>query len=295
MEEVKNCLICGNMEFIPYLNCNDYFLTKEIFNIVKCKSCGFIFVNPRPSRSELNKYYESPEYISHSGTNKGLINFVYTKFRKYTHSNKVKLVRKYAKGNNILDIGCGSGELLNLFKNNGWQTSGIEPNQNARNFAVSEYKLDVKDESEIENIPDNSKDIISMWHVLEHVSDLNERVGELKRILKNDGTVFIAVPNSISHDANYYKEFWAAYDVPRHLYHFTPDSMKRLLEKFKFNIIDVLPMQFDSYYVSMLSEKYKTGSANILKALYVGWKSNRYAKKDKVSYSSLLYVIHNVS
>ena len=151
------------------------------------------------------------------------------------------------------------------------------------------------DEIEISNIPNNSKDIITMWHVLEHVSELNERIGELKRILKKDGTIFIAVPNCISYDANYYNKFWAAYDVPRHLYHFTPDSMKRLLEKFNFSRIDVLPMRFDSYYVSMLSEKYKTGRSNILKALYIGWKSNRYAMKDKISFSSLLYVIRNVS
>jgi 2-polyprenyl-3-methyl-5-hydroxy-6-metoxy-1,4-benzoquinol methylase len=295
MEEIKKCLICENTEFIPYLNCDDYFFTKEIFNIVKCKSCGFLFVNPRPDQKDLSKYYESPEYISHSGTNKGFVNSVYKKIRKYTHSKKLNLVSKYAKGNNILDIGCGSGELLSLFKNNGWEVLGIEPNQNARNFAVSEYKLDIKDESEISTIPDNSKDVITMWHVLEHVSELNVRVGELKRILKKDGTIFIAVPNCISYDANYYNKFWAAYDVPRHLYHFTPDAMKRLLEKFKFDIIEVLPMQFDSYYVSMLSEKYKTGRSNILKALYIGWKSNRYAKKDKISYSSLLYVIHNVS
>jgi ubiquinone/menaquinone biosynthesis C-methylase UbiE len=295
MEEIKNCLICGKRDFAFDLSCTDYFLTKETFNIVKCKSCGFIFINPRPRKAELYKYYESQEYISHSGTKKGIVNFVYTKIRKYTHLNKVELISKYAKGKNILDIGCGSGELLTLFKNKGWQTLGIEPNQNARNFAVSEYKLDVKDESEIENIPDNSKDVISMWHVLEHVSDLNERVGELKRILKKDGTVFIAVPNSISYDAKYYKEFWAAYDVPRHLYHFTPNSMKRLLEKFKFNISEIIPMRFDSYYVSMLSEKYKTSGSNILKALYIGWKSNHYARKDEISYSSLLYVIHNVS
>lgn len=295
MEEIKNCLICGYSDFIPYLNCSDYFLTKETFNIVKCNSCGFLFVNPRPDKAELYKYYESPEYISHSGTNKGLVNSVYKKIRKYTHKRKLNLVGSYANERNILDIGCGSGELLSLFKNNGWQTFGIEPNPNARNFAISEYKLNVKDESEISTIPNNSKDVITMWHVLEHVSDLNERVGELKRILKKEGTIFIAVPNCISFDAAHYGKFWAAYDVPRHLYHFKHDSMKRLLAKFKFSIIDVLPMRFDSYYVSMLSEKYKTESSNILKALFVGWKSNRYAEKDKMSYSSLLYVVHNVS
>jgi len=293
MESIKQCLICDGSKFENYLECTDYFLSKENFTLVKCSGCGFIFINPRPFPEELYKYYESPDYISHSGTNKGIVNAVYKKVRRYTHNKKVKLVSKFSSGKSILDIGCASGELLNNFKLKNWETLGIEPNQNARNFAKSTYNINVLDENEILNIPTASKDVITMWHVLEHVSGLNERMLELKRILKKDGTIFVAVPNKMSYDAEYYGKYWAAYDVPRHLYHFTPDSMAKLLNHHKFSIVKILPMKFDSYYVSMLSEKYKSGKNNLLKALYIGWKSNIKARKDKGACSSLIYVVKN--
>jgi len=293
MEEIKQCLICGNDKFSEFLECKDYFLSNETFKIVECNKCGFTFINPRPEHSHLHRYYDSPEYISHSGTNKGIVNSIYKKVRKHTHKNKMKLISKYSNGNTILDIGCGSGELLDLFNQNNWETIGIEPNPNARNFAKLEYGLEVNDEPFISNISDKSKDAITMWHVLEHVSGLNGRMLELKRILKDNGVLFIAVPNRLSYDAIHYQKYWAAYDVPRHLYHFTPDTMKKLLDKFNFSVVGTIPMKFDSYYVSMLSEKYKTGKNNIIKALYIGFKSNLKACKDKSTYSSLIYIIKN--
>jgi 2-polyprenyl-3-methyl-5-hydroxy-6-metoxy-1,4-benzoquinol methylase len=293
MESIKQCLICNNSKFENFLECTDYFLSGENFTLVKCSECGFVFINPRPFPTELSKYYDSPDYISHSGTSKGLVGFIYKKIRRYTHSKKVKLVSKYTRGKSILDIGCGSGELLNLFKLNNWETLGIEPNQSARDFAKTNYNISILNENELSSIPSNSKDVITLWHVLEHVSGLNERMLELKRILKNDGVIFIAVPNRTSFDAEYYGKFWAAYDVPRHLYHFSQETMKRLLEKNNFSLVNILPMRFDSYYVSMLSEKYKSDKNNLLKAIYIGMKSNFMARKDKMDFSSLIYVIKN--
>jgi 2-polyprenyl-3-methyl-5-hydroxy-6-metoxy-1,4-benzoquinol methylase len=294
MEEIKNCKICGNEEFSSFLKCKDHFLSQETFNLVKCNFCGFVFINPRPEKLQLPRYYDSPEYISHSGTEKGIVNSIYKKVRKHTHKRKVNLISKYSQGKSILDIGCGSGELLGLFKQCCWETLGVEPNQSARDFAKSTYNLEVIDEPEISDIPTQSKEVISMWHVLEHVSELNERMKEIKRILKDNGVLFIAVPNMSSYDAEYYKKFWAAYDVPRHLYQFTPDIMKKLLEKHKFSVIKILPMKFDSYYVSMLSEKYKTGKNNLIRALYIGFLSNFKACNNKTKYSSQIYVIKNI-
>ncbi len=293
MENISQCQICGESEFSEFLKCTDHFLTKENFTIVKCNYCGFTFINPRPEPAALQRYYDSPEYISHSGTNKGIINSLYNKVRNYTHNKKIKIVSEYSKGKTILDIGCGSGELLNLFNKHNWETLGVEPNSNARNFANAQYGIEVLDEHQINEIPSSSKDVITMWHVLEHVAGLNERMAEVKRILKDNGVVLIAVPNRISFDATYYGEFWAAYDVPRHLYHFTPDSIKKLFEKHGFSLIKTLPMKFDSYYVSMLSEKYKTGKNKLLKALHIGLRSNLKARKNKNSYSSLIYIIKN--
>lgn len=289
MEKLNNCPVCGKSDFRTYLTVPDFFLSKEEFTIVMCKDCEFKFVNPRPENAVLGKYYESEEYISHSNTNKGFVNSVYQKIRKHTHKKKFNLVTSCSKGKGILDIGCASGELLSLFKMNGWETIGIEPNENARSFAINNYGLSVFEESAISGFENEKFDAITMWHVLEHVSDLNGRITEIKRILKKDGVFIVAVPNCDSYDADYYKEFWAAYDVPRHLYHFTPKTIETLMSKFNFKIENILPMKFDSYYVSLLSEKYKKGKTNYFSAFVNGLKSNMKAGKNR--YSSQIYIL----
>lgn len=291
MEEILKCEICEGARFNEFLTCKDHFLTKEKFLLKKCANCGIVFVNPRPEMNHLGNYYNSPEYISHSGSEKGLVNKIYKKIRTITHNKKYKLIRSLSSDKSILDIGSGSGELLSLFKKNNWQTLGIEPNADARKYSVSRYGIEVVDENEIEKIPDHSFGAISMWHVLEHVPKLNKRVEELKRILTADGFLFIAVPHHDSYDAEYYKEFWAAYDVPRHLYHFTPDTLERLFQKHGFEIMKILPMKFDSYYVSLLSEKYKNGKQKLFNGFWRGYISNKKAGKHGYSYSSQIYVI----
>jgi SAM-dependent methyltransferase len=293
MEEILKCEICEGNEFTDFLKCTDYFLTKEKFLLKKCKNCGLVFVNPRPEINTLGNYYDSPEYISHSGSEKGIVNKIYKKIRHITHNNKYKLVKSLSSERNILDIGSGSGELLSLFKNNNWRTLGVEPNAEARKFSISQYGIEVIDENGIEKIKDHSFAAITMWHVLEHVPELNKRVKELKRILSPNGFLFIAVPHHDSYDADYYKEFWAAYDVPRHLFHFTPVTLERLFKKHGFEIVKILPMKFDSYYVSLLSEKYKNGKQKLLNGFRRGYISNIKARKHQYSYSSQIYVIKN--
>ena len=292
MEKIESCFICGNKEFLNYLDCKDHFLSQENFKIIKCKNCGFKFINPRPDQNEIGKYYQSEEYISHSGNKKGLVNFVYQIVKNYTIPKKFILINKYSKGKTILDVGCATGEFLNLFKLRKWKTYGIEPNEKARDFAIKNLGLDVFEENEIKKFENNNFDVITMWHVLEHVHNLNERVGEIKRILKNDGILFLALPNPESFDAKYYKEYWAGYDVPRHLYQFNNMNVKELFDKFDMKIIQKIPMKFDAFYISLLSEKYKTGRKNWFRGLYNGWKSNLSGMKSN-NYSSLIYLIKN--
>jgi len=290
MEEIKECLICGTKDFKIHLQTEDYFLTKEKFTIVTCPNCGFRFLNPRPISKELGRYYESPQYISHSNSKTGLTNILYQIIRQFTLRKKFTLVnRLVSSGKNILDIGCATGEFLNEFQNHGWSSHGIEPNKNAREFARKNYGLDIRPEEEITDYKNDSFDVITMWHVLEHVAALPERIDEIVRLLKNDGVLLVAVPNSDSFDANYYGKFWAAYDVPRHLYHFSPVTIKRLFEKHGFILQKSFPMKFDAFYVSLLSEKYKNGKINYFKALWKGMQSNLHARKDN-NYSSLIFV-----
>lgn len=291
MEQIITCAICGKDSFSVYLESHDYFLSKERFTIVTCDNCEFLFLNPRPDAVEISNYYKSEEYISHSNTKRGVINKIYHIIRKRNHEKKYKLIQNLKRKGTLLDIGCATGEFLNYCKNNGWTVIGVEPDGDAQKFAKTQYNLDVFPESLLKETPTNKFDVISMWHVLEHVHLLQQRMEQIKNYLKNDGVVIIAVPNATCKDAEIYKKFWAGYDLPRHLYHFTQKSILELLKKNEFTLIETIPMKFDSYYISMLSEKYKTGKGNLVKAFLNGYKSNRWAKRNNNNYSSLIFVL----
>ncbi|MBI2272005.1 MAG: methyltransferase domain-containing protein [Bacteroidetes bacterium] len=297
MEILKTCPICNSAEYTEFLTCTDYTQSKKEFTIVQCKSCGFKFTNPRPDTTEIGSYYKSEEYISHSDTTKGLINRLYHLVRKYTLAKKLQLVVRLCGSpsakdqKSLLDIGCGTGAFLKICNDAGFKCIGIEPDVDARKLAINNYKLDVRSESELNTLQIESFDIITMWHVLEHVHDLNGRIIKIKDLLKPGGWAIIAVPNCNSLDAKHYGKEWAAYDVPRHLYHFTPKDINELFKKYGMKVIETFPMRFDSFYVSMLSEKYKTGAVNYLRAICQGALSNISAIRSGHEFSSQIYII----
>lgn len=272
------------------MNCKDNTGSTDAFTIVQCTDCEFTFTNPIPLEQDIGRYYESDEYISHSNTNKGLVNFLYQKVRNYTLDKKVALLKQLSNGTELLDIGCGTGEFLDRAKHHQYKVEGIEPSCTARTQAIENYGLTVNKEPYLAQLPSSSFDYITMWHVLEHVYHLNDRMAELTRLVKKDGHIIIAVPNRKSYDAQKYKEYWAAYDVPRHLYHFTQKDIVALSEKHGLVVTETVPMIFDSFYVSMLSEKYKNGNGNLIGAFLNGLKSNSVAK-DQGGYSSQIYII----
>ena len=289
MEQIKNytnCPVCEYSEFSNHLTVTDHMITKEVFAIVYCISCGFHFTNPIPSEEVVGNYYKSENYISHSSSNTGLINKAYNLVRNITLKRKVKLVSRLAQGKELLDIGAGTGHFLNAAKGASFIVQGLEPDEDAKKFAKSEFLLSLEDLEEIVKIESNSKDVITMWHVLEHVFHLKRDLSEFVRVLNDDGVFIVAVPNMSSWDAKHYGAFWAAYDVPRHLYHFQESTIKNLFSQFNLDCVEVLPMKFDSFYVSMLSEKYKSG--NIFSGIINGLKSNLKAKNN--GYSSQIYV-----
>lgn len=290
MEQINNCPICQNETFENYLEVNDYTVSQKKFQIVKCNSCGFKFTNPRPEQHEIGLYYKAESYISHSNTSKGLIAKIYHAVRNYTLKNKLDLINKlYPNKGNLLDVGCGTGMFIKVASANGWKVNGIEPDEKARKIAEENlsYKIEKKILSSYQLKTFN---IITMWHVLEHVHLLNETVDWLKERITKDGTLIIAVPNHESKDAEMYQEQWAAYDVPRHLYHFSQNSIKQLFEQKGFNLKETIPMKFDSFYVSMLSTKYQTGKIRYIKALIDGFKSNYQATNHDGNYSSIIYI-----
>jgi SAM-dependent methyltransferase len=291
MEILSDCPVCDSSQFTSFLTCVDQTVSRETFDIVKCDSCGFKFTNPRPDENKLGGYYKSDAYISHTNSKEGFINSVYQTVRKFTLLKKLQLISKYYKTGKILDIGCGTGEFLNICKNARWTAIGIEPDVDARKMAQVNYDLDVRPEHELNYLENDSFDIITLWHVLEHVPKLNERIEELKRLIKPNGIIFIAVPNSASLDAKIYAENWAAYDLPRHLYHFTPSDIQSIFKKHQLTVFKILPMIFDSFYISILSGKYRSKNSTIIGALWNGLRSNFSALKTGKTYSSQIYLI----
>ena len=273
-----------------FLTLKDYSVSKETFDLYHDETLDMLITFPQPSLDNLGKYYESEDYISHTDNKRSLFEKLYHFIKNIALKNKLNLINSHQpnKGR-ILDIGAGTGDFLSVAKKDGWQTIGVEPSIKAKSIAINKGVSFVELTTELEN---NSFDVISMWHVLEHVPDLDKQIKELKRLLKPTGTLIIAVPNFKSFDAKYYGKFWAAFDVPIHFWHFSKTAIKLLFQKEKMKLNKVLPMKFDSFYVSLLSEKYKSGKMNFIKAFYVGLLSNWKARKS-FEHSSHIYIIRN--
>lgn len=282
------------MNFSPnnvFIKVKDHSVSKESFDLLLDEELQLLKTHPQPSLEQLPPYYESEDYISHTDSKRTLFEKLYHLVKSNALKSKVTLISKQnpLKGN-LLDIGAGTGDFLNQAKNSGWNCIGIEPNEKAKNIAVSKGVNFINILEELDN---NSFDVITMWHVLEHVPDLEYQIKTLKRLLKPNGTIFIAVPNYNSFDAKHYKSFWAAYDVPRHLWHFSKSSIQKLVANENLKLHKVKPMWFDSFYVCLLSEKYKTGKMNFIKGFFNGFLSNcsGIVKKE---FSSHIYIIKNV-
>jgi 2-polyprenyl-3-methyl-5-hydroxy-6-metoxy-1,4-benzoquinol methylase len=272
-----------------FLNVKDHSVSQEVFELLYDQELDMLVTHPQPSLEKLPSYYESVNYISHTDGNKSLFEKMYQIVKSIALKSKLKLINSESQKGRILDIGAGVGDFLYVCKNDGWETIGIEPSEKAKTIAKSKGVSFVENVSELDN---NSFDVITMWHVLEHVPDLENQITELKRLIKPTGTIIIAVPNFKSFDAKHYGKFWAAFDVPIHLWHFSKTAIQKLFAKQNLELVKVLPMKFDSFYVSLLSEKYKTGKMNFVKAFFIGLKSNWKGSQNS-EYSSHIYVLKN--
>lgn len=289
------CPSCNKNQIAFVFKAIDYTVSKKSFEIWECESCTLRFTQNAPSEELIGDYYKDESYISHTNEKKGVINKLYHLVRKFTLQSKRKLINHFVNHaeNRILDIGAGTGYFLNEMKLNGWEVSGIEPSEDARKMAFQQHKINLKNSDELFTIHPNSLNIVTMWHVFEHVLKSKDYLNAIHKILKQEGLLIIAVPNYTSTDAEVYKNNWAAYDVPRHVFHFSPTSLIQLASECGFKVKDLKPMWFDSFYVSMLSEKNKNNNLSIIgfvKALLVGIYSNVLAIFDKRKCSSVIYI-----
>jgi len=286
--------VCGSPDLHDKLRVQDKSVSQETFTIQQCAACGFQFTNPRPAAASIGRYYESDAYVSHNSAAQGLVNRVYKVARYFTVRRKVALITKLNGGRpgQLLDYGCGTGHFLARAKQAGWRVTGLEPNDRARHDAAARVGQPILDAADLTGLAPASFDLISLWHVLEHVHALEATLSELITKLKPGGRLLVAVPNAESLDAQHYRQNWASYDVPRHLYHFVPATMQRLLARHGLRVVQTLPLVLDAYYISMLSERHLAperagGPLAVLKA---GYKSNQYAAQHGGQYSSVLYV-----
>ena len=290
--KIDTCPLCGGRQLEHALTCTDFYASGETFEVVRCVQCGFLMTQDAPVEAEIGKYYETPDYISHSNTRKGLMNSLYHVVRRIMLARKASLVKRTAKMKvgTLLDYGTGTGFFADAMKRNGWDVSAVEKSSAARAFAKERFALDVKAEDALKEYTDASFDVITLWHVMEHLEDLNGMWDTFHRLLKKRGILIVAVPNPDSYDAHKYGDMWAAYDVPRHLWHFSPSVMQRFGVRHSFILEERYPMPMDAFYVSMLSEKYKGSRFSFVKGLWTGMLAWFSALGKKERSSSMIYV-----
>lgn len=289
---VKACPQCSGTHLKHVMTCTDFYASGEQFEIQSCTDCQFTFTQGFPAGAAMDKYYESSDYISHSDTKKGIMNSVYHRVRKYMLGRKARLVAKEARrtSGKLLDIGTGTGYFAATMAKKGWEVEAVEKNAQARAFAKENFNLDVKPETDLSTFKANTFDVITLWHVMEHLENLNETWDRLYELLTDKGILIIAVPNRASYDAEKYGANWAAYDVPRHLWHFTPGTIQQFGSKHGFIMAERYPMPFDAFYVSMLSEKNMKKGLAFVRGMYTGLLAWFSALARKERSSSMIYV-----
>lgn len=299
LDSLNQCPLCDSTEITPSKEVIDYAVTKETFTIWECASCSLLFTNPRPKAADIGPYYDFDDYYSHTDESRGVIANIYQKVKTYSIRQKIKqLDSLILQKGSLLDYGCGTGELIHQAQNHGWQVKGVEPNTKARNIASSKLPGQIVESTDFLDISDQF-DIITLYHVLEHIHTLNKTVAQLLSKLKPNGFMLIAVPNPISPDSQAYDNHWAGWDVPRHLYHFTYSSILEFGKRNRLTLIQSSPLKFDSFYVSLLSEGYKNSQQHnamiYSKAFIQGLKSNIKASgSNKPNYSSNLYIFQKL-
>lgn len=293
MEELHECPACSSIEFTPILRAKDYTVSYQTFQLVECQTCHLRFTNPRPKAEEAGPYYKSENYISHSNTEKGFINQLYQRVRNITLRLKTNWIEPEKKGEkNLLDIGCGTGHFLHACQERGWNIHGMEldPDTAQKAMQLTGQKI----YSQLSHIPESARfQVISLWHVLEHVYELHEYFAFFKKHLAPSGKLLFALPNCNSYDAQYFQEFWAAYDVPRHIYHFTPETIQAIAKQYGFTLREKKGLIFDSFYISLMSHEYKSSSKKIIASFIIGLVSNMKAWIGKGNYSSNLYIFEH--
>lgn len=289
------CPLCNSTQIGPSLATEDYSISKEPFEIYDCQSCSFRFTQHIPTPEKIGPYYQSEVYISHSDTKEGLVNSLYHTAREWMLQRKRKLVQSLTKGKTLLDIGSGTGYFLDQMQQNGYQVYGVEIDAAARKATQEKFGIKVAEPmSLLKGQLPTKVEVITLWHVLEHLHDLEGYMNSMHRQLTDDGIVLIAVPNHTAYDATYYKKHWAAYDVPRHLWHFTPATIEKLAQKTGFQVVTQKRLPLDPFYNALLSEQYLGNSLALVRGGIIGGIALLNSFLDASRTTSPIYVLRKI-
>ncbi len=287
--------MCDNSQILKQFDINDLSISKEDFEIWDCDSCGFRFTQNVPNQENAGSYYISDDYVSHSDNKDGIINKLYHFARQFMLKSKRNLLLKYSQGKSLLDIGSGTGYFPAIMKNAGFDVTGIEINEEARNYSIDKFGLNVLPPSRFEDESINKTfDVVTMWHVLEHIYDFHDYLSKIKNVLNSNGHLILALPNYKSFDGMHYNTYWAGYDVPRHLWHFTTKDINFIAERYGFELVAKKRMPLDSFYVSLLSEKYKKSGIAMIKGFFYGKISYLTSLLNTDKCSSIIYVLKKI-
>lgn len=287
-----NCLVCNSSSFNKLFTCTDHFVTGEEFELQRCSNCNFTFTQDIPSPEAIAPYYKSEEYISHSNTQKGLVNKLYHRVREIMLGKKHQLIKSLTPGKDLLDIGCGIGYFPYFMKGKGYNAHGMELDADARKFAEDNYQLKIDDPETLLSQEYTEKyNVVTLWHVMEHLHDPARYLKWIKKALKPEGSLVIALPNCASYDAKHFKKYWAAYDVPRHLWHFTPETFEPYLNQFGFELTEIKRLPFDAYYNSLMSAKYRKDFIALVSGFLIGLISNMKSSSNPKTTSSVIYIL----
>ena len=275
------------------MRCKDHVVSSEQFDLWQCSDCNFRFIQNAPAENEIGRYYDSETYMSHATGKTGFFNSLYQTARTYSVWWRYRVIKNSGattKGT-LLDIGCGVGAFAAYMQKKGWTVTALEPDADARKSAMELYRLQAEPMERMHQLPGESFDVITLWHVLEHVHDIHGYMEQIYRLLKKDGLLVIAVPNFTSTDAGHYKEYWDAYDAPRHLFHFSPTAMLSITWQHGFSIINKKTFWLDANYASLLSEQHIHGKARWVAAAWHALLSNLKAFTNKDKASAITYLL----
>lgn len=291
MAERGACLVCGQSGFTDLYSAIDHLVSGDSFLIRRCNACSFCFTCDTPSEKEIDRYYLSEDYISHSDKRLSLTDRLYHLARSCMLGRKHRLVTAVTrkKTGTLLDAGSGTGYFASYMQQRGWKVTGIELSEQARNYSASRFGITAVAPAALMNMPARSADCITFWHVIEHLYDPAMWMREAGRILKDDGKCLIALPNLASADAKWFGRRWAALDVPRHLWHFTPATMTRFVSDNGFTCNKIRSLPLDVFYISVLSYRNRGCRLSLIRGLMTGALLSVSSFFRKYGASSLIY------